>query len=476
MVVVSMRWLVITQFISQIVRIIVTIYVIRHLENQHMGFVALAQTITSFLEMFSTLGLNTAIISKPNLTRRDIANISGMVILLNLSLAALVFAMSGVLADFYSTPELVSILKFMSLGFVLSGFASVPIALMTKGMRFKEISIIQVCASIAGALSSFYLVNNGFLYWSIIGGGLVYIGVRSLMSMAMCGDFVMPRFSLTETRDHLNFGGYVMLGGLAWYTYTSLDVIIAGRFWSPELLGIYAVAVQLIVMPLNRISPLLKQVALPAFSMTMVQNKQKFEPYLVKSLKISMGICLPLYLGMSAVALVLVPVVLGETWVRSALPLVCLCFAAPFRLYLELLTPPTVASGQPRQVLVNNLRITGVLGVCFLLSAGFFRQPLALALVWMLVYPALSLWVSRGSCRVMEVDYRRIVGAFQVSAINSLVMWVVVQGFVMLAGNLIAPWLVLLLAILLGIGVFMLLTWFFDRSLLKEFSQLMKTR
>lgn len=472
----SMRWLVVTQFISQFFRIVVSLFVIRNLESEHMGYVALALTITGFVEMFSSMGMTSAIIKKPDLSSRDISNISGMILLINLAIAAVLFGVSGLVAAFYNTPEVENILKVEALGFILLGFTAVPAALMTKEMRFKELGLIQVFASFSGAMTSLYLVTHGYTYWSIVFGGLVFFGVRSISIIILSGKFIIPSLSLHESREHLSFGSYVMMAGITWYLYTTLDVVIGGWFWSPEILGIYAVAVQMIVMPLSRIAPLLKQVALPAFSRSMVLNNDKFQPYLVKSLKISMGVCVPLYLGLSSVAWVFVPVILGDTWRAAALPLMCLCFGAPFRLYLELLAPPMIASGQPRQIVLNNVRITVVMTICFLLTAFSFQQPVALALVWMIAFPALSLWVSGEYCKAMNVEFKQVIMAIRGSLIYSLIMWIIVQGFVLLTKDVMAEWLVLILGVILGAGVYFLLTYFFDKSLIKELVGMIRSR
>ncbi|PHR88188.1 MAG: hypothetical protein COA78_36650, partial [Blastopirellula sp.] len=158
----SIRWLAIAQLISQFIRIGVSIYVIRQLESEHMAYVALSDTIISFLDMFSTLGLGAVVISRKDITEKDLSNIAGMLVLINLTLGILLVSLAGTIANFYNTPPLANIFRVMSLGFVFTAAASVPSALMTKNMRFKELSVIQVCASMVGALTSFVLVNLGF--------------------------------------------------------------------------------------------------------------------------------------------------------------------------------------------------------------------------------------------------------------------------------------------------------------------------
>ena len=472
----SIRWLALAQLVSQFIRIGVTIYVIRQLESEHMAYVALSDTIISFLDMFSTLGLGAVVISRKNITERDLENIAGMLVLINLTLGLLLVGLSGTIASFYNTPELANILRVMSLGFVFTAAASVPSALMTKGMRFKELSIIQVCASMLGALTSFVLVNFGYEYWSILIGGLTFIMVRAALVILANGGIVMPRFAIRESAEFVTFGGFVMLSGIVWYIYTSVDVAIAGRFWSPEILGIYAVAVQLTVMPLNRLMPMLKQVALPAFSRTVADDHARLEDYIAKSLRISMSICMPFYFGISCVATLLVSVLLGPNWGASALPLTFLCIAAPFRFFLELMSPAVVATGNPQHLLRNSIAIAVVMVASFTLAVNLSSEPSSLALVWMLVYPPLAILSSRTYCKVMGVGFRCVYSSITKPLINSAIMWGGVALLIRQASPYFSSWLVLIAAIFTGMLIYLGLVLLFDRKLIAEFASMIRSK
>jgi O-antigen/teichoic acid export membrane protein len=470
----SIRWLAIAQLISQSIRIGVSIYVISQLESEHMAYVALSGTITNFLEMFSTLGLGAVVITRKEITEKDLSNIAGMLVLINLILGILLVGLSGTIADFYNTPALADILRVMSLGFLFVAVSSVPTALMTKDMRFKELSVIQLCAGILGALASFILVNLGFEYWSIVMGGLAFIVVRSLLVIIANGGIVRPRFAVRESMEFVNFGGFVMLGGIFWYIYAYVDVAIGGRFWSPQTLGFYAVAVQLTVMPLNRMMPIFKQVALPAYSRSLKEDKSQLQNYIGKSLHLSMSFCAPLFFGISSTAILLVPLLLGPNWSGASLPLALLCISAPFRVLLELMSPAMIASGQPRPLMNNTLVITIIMIMSFFVAANLSSDPAAFSLVWVLVFPLLAVFSSRSFCKTMGVDFRCVSGSIVTPIVNSALMWIGVSLFIKLATPYFPLWLVLVEAIAIGILLYCVLVYLFDRNLFAEIKSLRK--
>jgi len=470
----SVRWLFVAQLFSQLVRTGVTIYVIRELESEHMAFVAMAQTVIGFMELFSSLGLGAAIVSKHNLTAKDLSNIAGMVLAVNLSLACAVFLLSDVFAQFYGTPEISAILKVLSLGFVISAFSTVPSALLTKEMRFREISLIQVVASVAGAITSFILVTRGYLYWSIVFGGVAFMGTRVLLINIVNARFIFPRFSFSESIRHIAFGGFVTLYGISWYLYTTLDVIIAGRLWEPQVLGLYAVAVQLTVIPLTKISPLLKQVAFPAYSLTLVQDAHKLEHYLSRSVKVSMGVCFPVYFGISCISFVFVPTVLGDEWQGAALPLMYLCLAAPFRFLLEMVDPAVVAYRRPDVIFYNDFLILVVMVCGFYFVTSYSSEPAFLALVWTLLFPLLSLFATYNFCKAMKVKYMSVVNGIISPFLISASMWLVVYTFTRSFGDYMGAVSLLISAIFLGAIVYCALVLMLDRNLLEIYKGLLR--
>jgi len=467
----SIRWLAIAQLLSQFARIGVSIYVIRQLQHEHMAYVALSDAILGFIDMFSTLGLAAVIISKKNLSDKDLANIAGMLILINVCFTGLVILFSDAIAGFYRTPELRDVLIVVSFSFLLTGISAAPGALLAKAMRFKELSIVQFVASLIGALTSLTLVNFGFEYWSIVLGGITFHAIRAIGFIYLNGGFVKPRFSIMESTQHIRFGSFVMASGVIWYVYVTIDIAIAGRYWSPEMLGIYVVAMQLTVMPLNRMMPLLKRVALPAFAISIEENREKFQHFMVRSLRISMTICCSFYLGISAIASLLVPAILGDNWASSATPLMY-----PFRVFLELFDPPVIAIGKPEQLTLNSALIAVVLILVFFLTISNSESPGLLALVWAVVFPPLSLWISSRYCKAMEISFLKIMQAIFKPVLFSVLMWVVVKGFIMYSPADLNIVLTLSISILLGAVTFTSLCFLFDRKLVTEIGEFIKSQ
>lgn len=464
----SIKWLFAAQLLSQLIRTLVTIFVIRNLEREDMAYVALSLSITSFLEIFSTLGLNAAIISRREVSRKDLQNIFGLVLLINSALILVLLGSSGFLADFYSMPPLASILSVSAISFLLAALRFVPDAMMTREMQFRKISCIRLTASIGSALIAYVSMRNGYGYWSLIYGGIAFELITTTLQILTSNYFVTPRWALKESVHHISFGSFVMGSTLAWYALVTFDLVIAGKFWTPEILGIYAAAVQMVSMPINRILPLLKTVALPAFSRSYTTNQSGLESYVIKSSGLAAFLSVPIFWGMAATSSLFIPLILGPQWNAAALPLAFLCIAAPFRFFLELLTPAVMAMGNPRTIFINTTFIAAVMSTAYLAATTSASSPTLLAGIWLALYPPLVLHATGKYCAAMGIRFGAVIRPALRVVISGLLMLAVVASYTFSLNSKMNDWILLISAILLGGLTYLAGTLLLNREHLRE--------
>lgn len=471
----SLKWLVIAQVLSQLFRVLVSIYVYRNLGREDMAYVGLALSVTNFLDIFTTLGLNAAIIRRQDIAKRDLQNIFGLVVTINLVLTLALLFGSGAFASFYGIPELVAILNVSAAGFMISAVRFTSGALMVRDMRFKDISISQLIANAGAAFTSYLLVKLGYGYWAMVWGGIAYQSLMSMTQIAMSRSFVLPRFAFKESLSHISFGGYVMMSALMWYLLVTLDLVIAGKFWTPEVVGVYALALNITSMPMNRIIPLIKSVALPAFSKSLGEDPARLESHLSKSTKMSAFISIPLFWGIAASAIVIVPLFLGEKWLPAVVPLSFLCIAAPFRFFLELLSPVLMVKGHPEKIFQNITLTTIVMVIGYFLATYYFDTPAMLAAVWLCVYPLLVIQAIFKFSSVLGVSALQLLKGLAPIFTAGLLMLAAV-GFTSYELVDTTPlWMLLVLEILLGAVVYLGVIFVLQRETIKEVFTLVKS-
>ena len=464
----SIQWLIVGQFIAQLVRISVTFFVIGRLENDHMGFVTLAQSVEGLVAMFSSLGIAASIISNQDIGRKDIQNLQGLAIALNVFLILVIVGFSSFIADFYDVPEIEAILRVSAIGFLFSALIIIPEALLSKAMEFKKLSLINVAAGFAGAVVSFLSIVGGLSYWALVLGGIAIQFTKCILVNLASRSFVFPRFAFSESLPYIKFGGFVMGTSICFYLYTSFDLAITAKFWSIETVGIYAVAIQIAVMPLNRLLPLFKQVALPAYSITVSATPEKLENYMVKSLRLTMSLVLPFYFGLAVVTPQLISLVFDEKWFAVIVPLQILCLAAPVRFARELIGPAILASGYAGLNFTTSLIITISMLSSYFLVVLSAENPAYLALVWLTVYPLASYVTVYIGCRAMNIRITRLLAACAIGFFSSCAMMLLIFSTQKFMLHDVHTLLELFGSILVGIASYTVFVYLFDKKLFTD--------
>src|SRR5699024_6893038 len=137
-----------------------------------------------------------------------------------------------------------------------------------------------------------------------------------------------------------------------WYFYSRSDVFIIGKFLNSEILGFYAVGLQLASLPLNKVGGMLNQVSLSAYSS--VQNDMPVvRSHYFKAIRVLSFISFPIFWVMSCVSPEIVTVILGPKWSNAILPLQILSLVMPIRLLFEASNPPLEAINKPHIATLN---------------------------------------------------------------------------------------------------------------------------
>ena len=112
----ALRWTAVSQLFSKLVTWSITIYVIRLLEPQDYGLMAMAMVMVEFAGIFSDFGLNSALIQRQSPNDTLVAKIYGAIILSSLALFLLVQFAAEPYAAFYGHPAVADILHVTAFG------------------------------------------------------------------------------------------------------------------------------------------------------------------------------------------------------------------------------------------------------------------------------------------------------------------------------------------------------------------------
>jgi len=463
----GIKWVAIGKASTQLISWFTTFWVIRLLLPEDYGIVALAMAITGLMLMLIDTCFIPIIIKNKDISAEALAKVTGLLTIVVLMFSGGLFLASDWVGQFYQSDKIALVLKVQIIGVICQGIEILPRALLNKEMDFKRVSIVIAVANILGAITTLSMAFNGFAFWSLVVGTLVTSVIRAIFIFRAKPISVVPSFDLTGIYSHLKFGGLLSVHGLLFYIFLYMDVSIAGKQLSIVEAGVWAVCVQIAMMPLKKILPFINQVAFPAFS-SIQDDISKVGNYVLKAQRLSFVLTVPLFWGLASVIDLLIPLILGERWSPAAMPAMILLFAMPFRFSDELFFPALKSLGLAQHMIVNIIVVIVLLVLCFVV--GLQYGLLGFACAWVIGYLSGFIIVVSRNLEVLHIEKSQYAKAIILPLFSGSAMFLSVYLVKLVV--LSNAWLELLFAISMGAVVFLTFSFFTNKSIFKELKSL----
>lgn len=374
----GVKWLALTKIIIQIFRWGSTFWVIRQLNANDYGIMAIAEILINILVAVNYLCIGNVIIRYRIISKVTLDTLFTFSLLIGLILFSIQFLAAPYFALFYDTPEAENVLQVLAIAYVLESFNVRPFALLAKTLKFKIIAKIDLVAGILTPLSTIIAVTYGAGYWALALGYMVHTLVRFCMvNYFLSYKFVIGR-RFNRTIKLMKFGLHNSMSSIIGQVNNSLDFIIGGVLFTTSALGIYQVGLQIAFIPLRKIIPELKRLAFPAFckinhDLTLVKS------HYLKANRIVSYLVFPLFWGLGYLAEEVVSIVLTNKWADSAIIIQTLCWFLPFKLLGEINPVVLNSMGRSDLVLKNSVISVAVFFTSILAFMEFDIKGLAFA-------------------------------------------------------------------------------------------------
>lgn len=421
----GLRWTVAMRMLGQVINWVMTIVVIRYVRPEDYGLKSMADVAIGLIAVFSTSGMEAAIIQVKDLTSEKIASIFGFLLLINGLLFSVLVIGAYPLSTYYGDARIVDLVHVMALGFLLVPFNAIPSAITGRNMEYRLLSTVSLVTNIVGAMTTLALAVCGFGVWALATGPLVSALLNAIMLNFRVRALVWPRFAISEIREMAVFGGTIVLTSILWIVFSRADVFIGGRLLTPAEVGLYAVALQWAALPIDKLIPMVNQVAFPAYS-RLRDDKEAVRRHFLLSVRVASILMFPVAFGIAAIAHPLIPLVIGDAWAPVATLLMMQCLLTPFRAISMLFAPMTNAMGKPQIQLKLTALGTATMVPGYIVGAHY--GPTGLILVWLIVYPWVMLANVFSSVRLIDLSAGAVGRAISRPLLYSTVMLIVLLG------------------------------------------------
>lgn len=304
--------------IITILQFIRTAALARILVPEAFGLMSMMMVVITFSQIFSDFGISNAIIQKKTINRKELSSLYWFSILIGFLIFFLLILLSPLIGLLYKEPELESLIKIFSIAFVIVSFGQQFQSLLQKELNFRLIAIIETIAVSMNTLTAVVLALLNYGVLSLVIGQLVEVTFKSTILFIVGIKKWKPslHFKVKDLKEFLNFGTLQMGESVINYFYSNIDNILIGRFLGPTALGYYTIAYNLIILPSNKINPMVTRVAFPIFSKLQDSNDRVIKGFLEIS-KILSYINFPIFTGLYVIAPYFVLVIYGKQWQPS---------------------------------------------------------------------------------------------------------------------------------------------------------------
>jgi len=392
--------------------------VIRLLAPEDYGLMAMVTVAISLATTIAELGLGASIVQARTLARDELAQVAGLVLLLNLAIGAVVAIGAPLVAWGFAEPRLTPLVQAMSLQFVFNAIGSVPQALMSRGLMFKRAAWIELASGLTTSAVTLGFALAVFGVWSIVLGTLAGALVRTLLLVGF-GDNVLPVFRLWSARAHLRYGGTLTATRMAWEVIFQTDVMIASRFLPTSAIGFYSVGLHLATLPMQKIMSIVNQVAFATVA-RLQDDPERLREGLLTAFRFATLASVPLLWGLSGCAPEVVRVLLGVKWEEAVFPVMVISLVIPVRLVSGLMWTAVTAVGRVDIFFRMMVVAAFVFPSSFVVGAQWGLAGLALA--WPIAWFANFAINFQKLCKTLNLGINQVVSTIAVPLLAGIPM------------------------------------------------------
>lgn len=461
----GLGWSAGAKFLGQMLTWSMTLIVMRLLTPGDYGLMAMASFFISFITMLSQLGLGAALIQRPELDERTLRQVSGLLLVINFGCFLLLFLVAPLIAKFFEEQRIIPVLRFLSLQFIIMSFSIIPQSLLDRNMDFRRRSTADFVSAIAGGLISLLLALNGFGVWSLVWGSLGVMVCRTVVLNFFSPFLKMPICSMRGIAQTISFGGLVTINRILWFFFAKADIFIIGKLLGQKLLGFYSVAMEMASLPMEKISPIMTQVALPAFS-SIQANRQRAASHFLKAIRILSFISFPALWGISSISGELVAILLGDKWQQAAAPFQLLALVVPIRMIASIGTTAVTALGRPDICFFNGVLSAVAMSISILV--GVHWKLIGVSLAWVIVFPLTFVCFLLQVRSVLEVSLKDVLTAVAKPALSAFIMYITVVMLKMFIQTNVKSIAALVCLVIDGILVYGVMILILDRHRYRE--------
>jgi O-antigen/teichoic acid export membrane protein len=456
-------WRYVALFTGKFMVFISTVILARLLTKDDFGLVGYAVTVVAFLEGISDLGVTAAIIYFPDDKRRIstgfwINQITGALFFIVIWMSA------PTIATFFRDDRVIEVTRVLALNFPLLALGYIHESVLLKRLSFKQSFIPSFIKSLVKGLASIGFAFAGFGPWSLIWGQLAGTLVSSIAYWLVTPWRPELAVDIKMAVEILRYGLVFIVGELLATVLLNLDYVLVGRYLGSESLGVYTLAFRMPDLLILEFARTLSNVLFPIYAHVRGQGGMS-RAFFLATRYISL-LTIPMGLGLALVAEPFIVTFFTEKWIDAVPVVQGISIYAMLLSIVHNTSSVYWAEGRPQI-----LTWIGLTRLAVLFPVLYWASTSAASIVtvaWAQAAIALFsvLLNFTVASRLIGLSPADIWRALNPAIFSSAIMAGAVLLFLNTVSGL-APWLTLLLSVIVGGASYLAALWFLQRDVIE---------
>lgn len=312
----GLTWSFLDNSVNQIIQFVVGIILARLLSPTEFGLIGMIMIFFAVSTSLIDSGFGDALVRKIDCNDDDYNTVFYFNLAIGIILFLILFFAAPLIADFFSEPQLINIIRLLSFTTIITSLGIVQSADLIKKIDFKTRTKISLISNVSSSLIAIILAYKGLGVWSLVAKQFLtnLIGTSTLWFYNKW----LPKlkFSVKSFKELFSFGSKMLASGLLNTFFNNIYYLIIGKYFSAQILGYYTRATSFANLPSLSINSVIQRVSYPVL-VNINDDDVRLKAAFKKLIKNTMFITFVFMIGLSATAEPLILTLIGEKWSPS---------------------------------------------------------------------------------------------------------------------------------------------------------------
>jgi O-antigen/teichoic acid export membrane protein len=380
------------QAASLVLSFVRNLIIARLVGPENMGIAAGFAATMSALELTSDLGLLKIVIQDDEADQPEFLGTAHSLVCLRALLPTIgIFLLAHPFANWFNAPHAAWAFQLLALAPLLKAFSHLDLYRCHRHLQYGPLTWAEICSQAAGLVAGVLAAWIAQDYRAVLISILVQAAAYTLTSHVVATVPYRFRWSRESSRRMLRYGWPLMINGCLMFLGVHSDRFIIVRGFGLEIVGIFAVASALVVVPSHAMHRILNSLILPLLSASK-SNRDVLIAQYRKAAHTTATLCVCLVAALAMVGPECVVVLYGSKFSRAAGWLGLLAALQAVRLIRCVPTQAALALGATRLIMWAN--VVRAAAIPLAAGAAFMGASLELVLVCLCIAELLALMYS----------------------------------------------------------------------------------